>query len=282
MARTKAISMLSGASAPAELAEIYGMVIENVQRSTLSTSLKSQQYTGNPAAGSVEFRRFANAVSKAYGTARAAAKGDKVTAPPTVVNLDQHKEIVEEVAKFDLDTFGVANILQRRADNHVLSMAATLDRTFFSAAASGGTAFTPAGAAVQEIIEGLIQEVETTSNDYVDGVDRELIRVVLSPVQYGRVRIFLDSQANPNVDTAGEEFGMYHGVRVYSCTRLPDGVNGIAMVQGAVAQPVVSNQYGAPEKIPLSNDFAVSLFYDFGTKVLAPDLIRVWSESSGD
>lgn len=80
----------------------------------------------------MEFKRFVNSASKAYGTARAAAKGDKVTAPPTTVNLNQHKEIVEEVAKFDLDTFGVAGVMQRRADNHVVSMSAELDRAFFA------------------------------------------------------------------------------------------------------------------------------------------------------
>ena len=74
MARTNAISLLAGASTPATLAEIYGRVIENVQKSTLSTTLKSQLYTGNPAAGSVEFKRFVNSASKAYGTARAAAR----------------------------------------------------------------------------------------------------------------------------------------------------------------------------------------------------------------
>lgn len=114
MARTNAISLLAGASTPATLAEIYGRVIENVQKSTLSTTLKSQLYTGNPAAGSVEFKRFVNSASKAYGTARAAAKGDKVTAPPTTVNLNQHKEIVEEVAKNDLYE-GVRVWRQRRA-----------------------------------------------------------------------------------------------------------------------------------------------------------------------
>ena len=39
MARTNAISLLAGASTPATLAEIYGRVIENVQKSTLSTTL---------------------------------------------------------------------------------------------------------------------------------------------------------------------------------------------------------------------------------------------------
>ena len=85
---------------------------------------------------------------------------------------------------------------------------------------------------------------------------------------------------------AGEEFGMYHGVRVYSCTRMPvttetveetktktTVTDALLMVRGAVAQPVVVNQYGDPEKIQLSNDYAVSLFYDYGTKALTPDLI---------
>lgn len=295
MARTNAISLLAGTSTPATLAELYGLVIENVQKSTLSTALKSQLYTGNPAAGSVEFKRFVNSESKAYGTARTAAKGDKVTAPPTTVNLDQHKEIVEEVAKFDLDTFGVTGVMQRRADNHVLSMAATLDRAFFSQAATEGTVFTPASGvtAIQAIVESMIQTMETVKNDYVDGVDRSMMALVLTPAKYGELRTFLDTQSNPNVDTAGEEFGMYHGVKVYSCTRLPvttetveagktktTVTEALLMVNGAVAQPVVSDQYGNPEKIPLSNDFAVSLFYDYGVKALTPDLIFKWQTST--
>ena len=279
MARTNAISLLAGASTPATLAEIYGLVIENVQKSTLSTSLKSQQYTGNPAAGSVEFKRFANSEAKTYGTARTTAKGDKITVPPTTVNLSTHKEIVEEVAKFDLDTFGVAGIMQRRADNHVLTMAADLDRAFFAEANTSGTAFTPGSGVteIQDIVESMIQTLEVVKNDYTDGVDRGMMDLVLSPAQYGKLRTFLDTQSNPNVDTAGEEFGMYHGVRVYSCTRLAEKCNGLLMIRGAVAQPVVVDQYSNPEKIPLSNDFAVSLFYDYGTKALTPDLIFKWT-----
>lgn len=279
MARTNAISLLAGESTPATLAEIYGLVIENVQKSTLSTSLKSQQYTGNPAAGSVEFKRFANSEAKTYGTARNAAKGDKITVPPTTVNLSTHKEIVEEVAKFDLDTFGVAGIMQRRADNHVLTMAADLDRAFFAEANTSGTAFTPGSGVteIQDIVESMIQTLEVVKNDYTDGVDRGMMDLVLSPAQYGKLRTFLDTQSNPNVDTAGEEFGMYHGVRVYSCTRLAEKCNGLLMIRGAVAQPVVVDQYSNPEKIPLSNDFAVSLFYDYGTKALTPDLIFKWT-----
>ena len=140
--------------------------------------------------------------------------------------------------------------------------------------------------AIQEIVERMIQTLETVHNDYVDGVDRSMMDLVLTPAKYGLLRTFLDTQSNPNVDTAGEEFGMYHGVRVYSCTRMPvttetveesktktTVTDALLMVRGAVAQPVVVNQYGDPEKIQLSNDYAVSLFYDYGTKALTPDLI---------
>ena len=201
MARTNAISLLAGASTPATLAEVYGLVVENVQKGTLSTALKSQLYTGDPAAGSVEFKRFVNSTSRDYGTARKAGNGDKVTAPAIGVNLNVHKEIVEEVSKFDLDTFGIPKLMQRRADNHVVSMQGTLDRAFFQEAADGGTAFTPASAKIEEIVEEMIQKLETTSNDYVDGVDRSLMALVLSPAKYGQLRTHLDTQANPNVDS---------------------------------------------------------------------------------
>ena len=184
--------------------------------------------------------------------------------------------------------------MQRRADNHVLTMAADLDRAFFSEASTSGTAFTPASGVtdIQDIVESMIQTLEVVKNDYTDGVDRDMMDLVLSPAQYGKLRTFLDTQSNPNVDTAGEEFGMYHGVRVYSCTRLPVTVsgeepsqkttttNGILMIRGAVAQPVVVDQYSNPEKIPLSNDYAVSLFYDYGTKALTPDLIFKWTTTA--
>ncbi len=67
MARTKAISLIQQGSTKADLKEISGLVITNIQKATLSSGLKSQAYTGNPAAGSVEFKRFKNSASNAYG-----------------------------------------------------------------------------------------------------------------------------------------------------------------------------------------------------------------------
>lgn len=273
MARTQAISMLQAAGQKGELSEIYGIVIENVQKETLSSGLKSQAYTGNPAAGSVEFKRFVNSGSKEYGTARAAGKGDAITAPPTTVNINVHREIVEEIAKFDLDTFGVSGILARRAANHIDTMASELDTAFFKAAADAATALTTAASTPLEQLEELILSLETVKNSYVKGVNRNMINVVVSPAFYSSVRTKLDSLPASNVDTAAEGFAMYHGVKVYSGLNLPDDALALAMAHGAVAMPVVTNQYGDPEKIPLSNDYAVSLFYDYGAKALTPDLI---------
>lgn len=280
MARTKAISLIQNGATKVELAELSGLVIQNIQKDTLASGLKSQSYTGNPASGSVEYRRFKNSVSQDYGTARAAGKGTALTVPPTTVNLNTHKEIVEEAAKFDLDTFGVGNIMARRADNHVDTVAAEFDTAFFQAAFDEGTAFTaPTGVTDPgKIIEALIQTLETVKNDYVRGVPRNIMRLVLSPAFYGDMRDYLDKTVhNANVDTAAEDFTTFHGVRVYSSVFLPATAKAVIMIDGAIAQPAVIYPYKDPEKIPLSNDYGVSMFYDFGTKVLTPDLVFTYS-----
>lgn len=276
MARTKAISLIQSGSSKVDLAELSGLVISNIQKETLSSGLKSQSYTGNPASGSVEYKRFKNSASQAYGTARTAGKGEAITVPPTSVNLNTHREIVEEAAKFDLDTFGVGNIMARRADNHVDTVASELDAAFFSQAVTEGTAFTaPSGISnIEDIMEAFIQQMETVKNDYVRGVSRNLIRLVLDPVYYGKIRTYLDKNVNnSNVDTAAEEFSIFHGIKVYSTINLPAQTKAVIMIEGAVAQPAVIYPYAEPEKIPLSNDYGISMFFDYGTKALTPDLI---------
>jgi len=74
------------------------------------------------------------------------------------------------------------------------------------------------------------------------------------------------------VDTAAEEFYSWHGVECKSSVHMPAGVPFILQVTGAVAQPVMSDQYKA-EKIPLSEAYGVELFYHYGTKAVTPDLI---------
>lgn len=286
MARTKAISLIQTGTTKVDLAELSGLVIENIQKETVSSALKSQAYTGNPATGSVEFKRFKNSASNVYGTARGAGTGTAITVPPTTVNLNTHREIVEEAAKFDLDTFGVGNIMARRADNHVDTVASELDAAFFAQAKSEGTAFTTTLTNIEEIIESMIQTLETVKNNYVRGVPRNKIRLILDPVYYGKIRTYLDKGANnANVDSAAEDFAMFHGVKVYSSINLPvvasgteqspttDTTHAIIMIEGAIAQPAIIYPYAEPEKIPLSNDYGISMFFDYGTKALTPDLI---------
>lgn len=274
MARTKAISLIQTGSTKVDLAELSGLVIGNIQKDTLASGLKSQSYTGNPASGSVEYKRFKNSVSQDYGTARAAGKGSAITVPPTTVNLNTHKEIVEEAAKFDLDTFGVGNIMARRADNHVDTVAAEFDTAFFQCAVDEGTSFSTTETDVEAIVEAFIQTLETVKNDYVRGVPRNIMRLVCDPSFYGKIRNYLDKNVhNANVDSAAEDFATFHGVRCYSSVFVPSGTNAIIMIDGAIAQPAVIYPYKEPEKIPLSNDYGVSMFYDYGTKALTPDLI---------
>lgn len=214
MARTKAISLIQTGSTKVELSELSGLVISNIQKETLAAGLKSQSYTGNPATGSVEYKRFKNSASQAYGTARTAGKGAAITVPPTTVNLDIHREIVEEAAKFDLDTFGVGNIMARRADNHVDTVAAELDADFFAKAKTAGTKLTAKGTTVEDQLEELIQAVETVKNDYVRGVPRNLIRLVLDPVMYGRARNYLDMLIFLSAYLANVTFSLWYNIKL--------------------------------------------------------------------
>ena len=167
-------------------------------------------------------------------------------------------------------------------------MASEFDTAFFAQAKAEGTSYTPASdAGIEDLLEGIIQTLESVKNDYVRGVPRNMIRLVLDPLTYGKARNYLDkSTNNANVDTAAEDFAIFHGVRVYSSINLPvtpeatsdsktktTTVHAIAMIEGAIAQPAVIYPYKEPEKIPLSNDYGVSMFFDYGTKALTPDLI---------
>lgn len=281
MARTKAISMLQAASTKADLAEIYGIVVDNVMKDTLSGVLKSQKYTGDPAAGSVEYKRFASSQAKAYGTARTANKGDALKVPPVTCNLNVHKEIVEECAKNDLDRLGAARIMARRAEDHIDTMTSELDIAFFAAAAAAATELTLTATEPIEQVEEAMVTLETVKNEFVKGTNRINHAVVCSPKFYSKIRNDLDSRPNANVDTAAEEFGMFHGGKVYSSINLPEGIDFIIMHKDSIGQPVSMDQYSDPEKIPLSNDYAVSLFYDYGTTAITPDLIFKKSADEG-
>lgn len=272
MARIESLNMLTTDDGKAYLAELYGKVIENVNKELISARFKNVDLSGDPTAGSVEAKRFVNAKSKKYGTARAAGAGDPVKAEPVTVHINQDREIVEELEQKDVSLFGVEGIIGRRATNHVQRMAAELDTEFFAVGKSEGAKITPTATAIEDEIEESIQVCENTKNDFVDGVPRSMINLVCNTAYYGKIRTLLDKVSRPNIDSTVEEFEAYHGVKTFSSVHLPDGVDYEIMVDGAIAQPVMSDEYTA-EKIPLSNAYGVELFYHYGTKAVMPDLI---------
>lgn len=271
MARIDSLNVLLTTSGNDKLAEEYGAAIENVQKNTISAALKNTQLSGTPGAGSMEAKRFVNTTSKTYGTARGNHKGDAVKVTPVSIEIDQDKEIVVEVEEKDVALYGVDNFVARQAQDAQKSMARELERAFFTEAVSAGTSVTLTSITdPAEQAEAMIQSVETVENAYVDGVERDMIALVCAPAEYGKLRTYMDKVNDGGA--AAESFGMFHGVKVFSSTYLPQGTKYICMAEGAIAQPVLPNVLPAQE-IPLSEAIAIGLFYHYGTKAVAADLI---------
>lgn len=268
MARTDARDILINETDKDKLAEIYGGVIENVQKGAISEQIKNKNYSGDPTTGSVEISRFTNSQVKDQGTARANAKGDKVLNKPVTVNIDTDKEIVEEFNKIDLRLHGVTGIAEKRKGNHTKRMQAYLDREFFACAEAEGTEFTMTGDNIIEKLESLILNVEETNNDFVDGVDRDMLVLTVKPAIYSAIKLHINEVAN---SLTGVTDKVFNDVRIFSNHR--QTADAICMIDGAIAQPVVTDEYDV-EKINLSNNYGLELFFSKGTKAITPDLIK--------
>ena len=271
MARQDALSIYINDSDKDKLAETYGEVIEAIQKGAISEQIKNKNYSGDPTTGSVEIDRFKNADITDKGTARTNAKGDNVKDTGKVtINVDTDKEIVEEIAKKDIKLYGVSGMAERRKGNHIKKLEAYLDKEFFACAEKEGAKVTiPATAkTIVEKLEALIQSVETTVNDWVDGVDRDMLVLTVTPKVYGDLANYIDSVPN-SLNGLNDE--LFHKVKIFSNHRQTK--DAICMLDGAIGQLVVTDQYDA-EKIPLSNDIALELFFSKGTKAVTPDLIK--------
>jgi len=279
MARQDALSIkLTDGTTPADLMEQYAGLIENIEATAVSIQLKNYNLSGDPMGGSVEAKRFENSVSVAYGTARTAGAGVDVQTEPVVINLNVDREIVEEIEAKDIKLYGIPAMLQRRAQNHKSAMKRELDTAFFTEAYVTGTATTCAGATWDIKLEELAVALETTSNTYVDGVDRSMMAFVVTPSVHSLLRLQIDAMPATDNAYAKGAVGLYHGVPIWVSNHLPKGVgqvvNAFVMAFGSVAQPVAISQPYTDERIPLSNSHAVELFYNYGTKAVTPDLIR--------
>ena len=274
MARTDALSINIDANTADKLAEIQGFVIEAIQKGVVSEKMKNTEYSGDPTTGSVEIDRFKNAQVDDYGTARAAGAGKKILNTGKVtININEDKEIVEEIAKKDVKLYGIASIMDKRKKNQALRMIADLDTRFFAQMVTDGTEVAGLTTATPLVdnLESIIQSVETTQNDWVDGVDREMIEISVKPAIYGKLLNYIDSVPNPISGLKEDVFHGVKGVKIYSNHRQTKDI--ICAIHGAVGQPVTVDDY-EPEKIQLSNNYDCSLFYSRGTKAVMPDLIR--------
>lgn len=269
MARQDALNIYVSEDVKDKLAESYGKVIEAVQKGALSEQIKNKNYSGDATTGTVEINRFANAVIDDLGTARTGGKGKSLSNSGKVtISVDTDKEIVEELSKKDVKLFGLDGMAEKRKSNHAKRMIAYLDSEFFACAEKEGSEVSLTATEIQEKIEELILSVETTKNDFVDGVDRDMLVVTVTPAVYSKLQNYIDSVPNSLTGLTDE---LFHKVRIFSNHRQTKGA--ICMIDGAVAQLVTTDSYDA-EKIPLSNDIALELFFSKGTKAVMPDLIK--------
>lgn len=274
MARIDALSIELQETGKDKLAEEYGKVIENIQAITLSSRLKNTDLSGNPTSGTVEAKRFVNAKGQAYGTARSGNKGNAIKVKPVVIALNEDIEYMEEVEEKDLQTYGVNGLIERRTKNHQDAFAVELDTKFFAEAKNAGSALEITEANIEDEIEKAIQTVETVKNDFVQGVPRNMIEVIMNPATYGKLRNKINSIPNSNGlgQLANYEEGTFNNTKIYSSVFLPSDVSYIIMVNGAIAQPVMTS-ISNPAKIPMSDATSFGLFTYKGTKAVMEDLI---------
>jgi hypothetical protein len=278
MARLDALSLLkANGSDEALLNELYNQFIENVEAKAVSVQLKNPNYTGDVDAGSVVAKRLSNATSKAYGTARTAQAGEKSKIGEVVISIDQNFELVKEFEAYDLQRLGFPALIAQEVRNHRVAMVRDLDTKFFGEAYASGTEVTHTATDWIGKLEEMIVALQSVSNDYIDGVERDMARIVVTPTVMSAVRVALDDlPANDNTFAMGA-IGLFHGVPIWESVHLPKAsgqvVDAFCMVDGAIAQPVSITPYEMPDRIQLSKAFSIELYYDFGTKALTPELI---------
>lgn len=255
-----------------KLAEILDGVIENIQTSAVSEVLKNTNGSGNPEGGSVEYKRFANAELVDKGTAREAGAGAKVKAKPIIININDDKEIIEELQFKDVKLYGIDGMAEKRKTNFAKRVVAYLDRKFFGAAVAEGTQFERGSlTAEKEILDAMIVKAKETKSAFIDGIDAEDLAIVVGGKFRKAVKNELDALPNGTQASNGA-IGVYDGIEVYESNRMPKGVNCIIMLKGSIALPRVISDYSA-EKVPFDDAIALETFVYSGVGALSPEAI---------
>ena len=254
------------------LAETLDGVIENIQAGCVSEALKAKNGSGDPTTGSVEYKRFANAQIQEKGTARANGKGNKVKDKPVVVKIDDDKEIIEELQEKDLKLYGVDGMAKKRSKNAQDVIKTYYDRKFFRIGRDAGIQVArDSGDTTKKIVDRLISTAKVTKNDFVDGVDEELIALVVNTKYKGDLKDYLDKLPNGTTPSNGS-IGMYQSVITYESNRMPSDVPAMVMLKEAIALPNYTSEYEA-EKVPFDDAIALELFAYSGGEALVPEII---------
>lgn len=255
------------------LAETLDGVIENIQAGCVSEALKAKNGSGDPTTGSVEYKRFANAKLQAKGTARTQGRGNQVKAKPVIVNIDDDKEIIEELQEKDLKLYGIDGMAQKRSKNAKDVIKTYYDRKFFRIARDAGIQVARvSGDTIKSIVDRLINTAKVTNNDFIDGIEESQLALVVNTTYKSGLKDYLDSLPNGTAPSNGA-IGMYQSVITYESNRMPSDVPAMVMLnEEAVALPSYLSEYDA-EKVPFDDAIALELFAYSGGEALVPEAI---------
>lgn len=255
------------------LAETLDGVIENIQAGCVSEALKAKNGSGDPTTGSVEYKRFANAKLQAKGTARTQGRGNQVKAKPVIVNIDDDKEIIEELQEKDLKLYGIDGMAQKRSKNAKDVIKTYYDRKFFRIARDAGIQVARvSGDTIKSIVDRLINTAKVTNNDFIDGIEESQLALVVNTTYKSGLKDYLDSLPNGTTPSNGA-IGMYQSVITYESNRMPSDVPAMVMLnEEAVALPSYLSEYDA-EKVPFDDAIALELFAYSGGEALVPEAI---------
>lgn len=268
--------MMQDGTTKENLKEVLNGVLENVSAKAVSEQIKAKNGSGNPEGGVIEYKRFVNAELQDKGTARKAGEGNKVKAKPVKVYINDDKEIVEELQGKDVKLYGIDGMAERRKVNHQSAIIRYLDREFFKEILKGTKV--EAKSSIQDTIDDLLQRARNLKNDFIDGIESDMLVIVVDSTYRKGMKKILDELPN-GTDPKEQAIGMYDSVRVYESIRMPKGIRVAVMIDGAIAQPYYVSEYSA-EKVPFDDAVALEDYLYKGTQALMEDTIFYVEEAS--
>lgn len=270
------VKLIDGVTAD-DLALQYGKIQGFIAGSFSFRDLVNTNYLSGEAikGGTIEVGRIAGATSQAYGTARTAGEGNDLKNNSVDVKIDTDREISEEMNAKDIklwNKLGAVGVLEGRRNQYGLSIGIELEEAYYvelqNTAVSAGLVNVSGESTIQAKLSLLIQTLEAVENDNVSKVDRNMMVLTLAPEHYDDLEEYLVSLENPI--SGRTDAKAFRGVEVRRATR--QGFDAIVQVRGAIAQPVVMDEFYIA-KPQFSNDNYTYMSYYFGTKAVMSDLV---------